>query len=99
MHGSLSVRKGELESARDYGSAAAGRGGSSVCARRPRNMEGRIARVFSPASHRYVVFKPCANKILSASELPVPPDEMIRVTSAYGTANVVIRIARFKLIV
>ena len=55
--------------------------------------------MFSPASHRYVVFKPCANKILSASEIPVPPDEMIRVTSAYGTVKVVTRIARFKLIV
>src|SRR5439155_18366168 len=67
--------------------------------RRPRNMDGRIARVFSPASQRYVVLRPWANRIRSASEIPVPPDEMMRVTSAYGTVKVVIRIARFKLIV
>src|SRR5437867_12029944 len=52
------------------------------------------------ASHRYVVLIPCAKRIRSASEIPaVFPDAMICVTRTYGTVKVVMRIARFKLIV
>src|SRR5947209_17614129 len=52
------------------------------------------------ASHRYVVLIPCAKRIRSASEIPaVLPDAMICVTKTYGTVKVVMRIARFKLIV
>ena len=67
--------------------------------RRPRNMDGRFARVFSPASQRYVVLSPWANRMQSAAETPLHPDRIICVTNAYGTVKVVIRIARFKLIV
>src|SRR5438309_8352114 len=68
--------------------------------RRPRSKDGRIASVLMPASHRYVVLIPCAKRIRSASEIPaVFPELMICVTSAYGTLKVVMRIARFKLIV
>ena len=68
--------------------------------RRPRSKDGRIASVLMPASHRYVVLIPCAKSIRSASEIEaVFPDEMICVTSMYGTVKVVMRIARFRLIV
>src|SRR5438132_3105553 len=68
--------------------------------RRPRSKDGRIASVLMPASHRYVVLIPCAKRIRSASEIPaVFPELMICVTSAYGTLKVVMRIARFRLIV
>src|SRR5207245_8234937 len=53
-----------------------------------------------PASQRYVDLMPWAKSIRSASEIPaVFPDAMICVTNAYGTVKVVMRIARFKLIV
>src|SRR5712692_9507238 len=84
----------------DYGSAAAMEGLASRLDRRPRSNDGRIASVLMPASHRYVVLIPCAKSIRSASEIEaVFPDEMICVTSMYGTVKVVMRIARFKLIV
>src|SRR5713226_5762966 len=68
--------------------------------RRPRRRDGRIARVLMPASQRYVVLMPWAKRIRSASEIPaVFPDAMICVTRAYGTVKVVMRIARFRLIV
>src|SRR2546425_4505186 len=68
--------------------------------RRPRSKDGRIASVLMPASHRYVVLIPCAKSIRSVSEIEaVFPDEMICVTSMYGTVKVVMRIARFRLIV
>src|SRR5207249_9201560 len=65
----------------------------------PRSIDGRIASVFSPARDRYVVLRPWANRMRSASEIPIPPDPMTWVTSAYGIVKVVIRIARFRLIV
>ena len=53
-----------------------------------------------PASQRYVDLMPWEKSIRSASEIPaVFPDAMICVTNAYGTVKVVMRIARFKLIV
>src|SRR6266705_1857828 len=68
--------------------------------RRPRSRDGRIASVLMPASQRYVVLIPCAKSIRSVSEIEaVFPDAMICVTRTYGTEKVVMRIARFKLIV
>src|SRR3989442_3974534 len=68
--------------------------------RPPRSKDGKIATVLMPASQRYVVLIPWANRIRSATEIPAGfADAMICVTSAYGTVKVVMRIARFRLIV
>src|SRR2546425_9058786 len=66
--------------------------------RPPRSKDGKIATVLMPASQRYVVLIPWANRIRSATEIPAG-FAMICVTSAYGTVKVVMRIARFRLIV
>jgi len=64
----------------------------------PLSIDGRIATVFSNASHKYVFLNPSKKGVLSTSGM-TSVDDTIFVITAYGTVKVIINTARLRLIV